>query len=212
MYSDSDRVIALAGVFQSARLSWQLAHQGDADSVAMEASISSLFQTDPSSVAAVFGGIAGVKSGLRSLVDQLDDPRHRSVEITQYSVSLLQLARKLWANTEGYSGLGGDLDSLQARMNSFNFEESTRYAQIAEIYSNRISTLGPKIMVKGDLRHLEDTANAARIRSVLLAGIRASHLWYQCRGKRWQLLIYRKRLVAISKQMLKQINEQRTTP
>ena len=211
MYSDSDRVIALAGVFQSARITWQLAHQGDANADAMEASISSLFNTDPPTVAAVFGGIEGVGAGLHSLLDQLDDPRRRSEEITRYAISLLQLARKLRANAELYTRLGAELDKLQARMDSFNFEQSTKYAQLAEIYSNNISALGPRIMVKGSPGNLENTANAARIRSILLAGVRAAHLWYQCGGKRWHLLVFRKRLVSIARHMLKQLGEGQET-
>ncbi len=209
MYSDSDRVIALAGVFQSAKITWQLAHQGDANAGAMEASINSLFQADPATVAAVFGGIDGVESGLRGMIDQLDDPRRRNVEITQYAVNLLQLARKLRTSKDRYSRLGGELDNLQARMESFNFEQSTRYAQLAEIYSSHISSLAPRIMIKGSPGNLENTANAARIRSILLAGIRAAHLWYQCGGKRWHLLVFRKRIVAIAGDMLKQLSEQR---
>ena len=209
MYSDSDRVIALAGVFQSARMTWQLAHQGDTNPEAMEASIGSLFQTDPPDTAAVFGGVGGVESGLHSLLDQLDEPRRRSVEITRYAVNLLQLARKLRANTNQYNRLGNQLDNLQARMSSFNFEQATKYAQLAEIYSSIISPLGPKIMVQGNPGNLEDTATAVRIRSVLLAGIRAAHLWYQCGGKRWHLLIYRKRITGIARQLLKRLGEQR---
>lgn len=208
MYSDSDRVIALAGVFQSARLTWQLAHQGNANPAAVEASISSLFQVDPPTVAAVFSGIAGVEFGLHSLLNQLDDPQHRSVEITQYAVSLLQLTKKLRADKERYARLGGELDDLQSRMDAFNFEPSTRYAQLAEIYAEHISPMGTRIMVKGNPGNLENTANAARIRSVLLAGIRAAHLWYQCGGRRWHLLVYRKRIVATAGQLLKQISEQ----
>ena len=208
MYSESDRVIALAGVFQSALITWQLAHRGDANPGAMEASIGSLFNTDPPTVEAVFGGIEGVGAGLHSLLDQLDDPRRRSVEITQYAVNLLQLARKLRGNKELYSRLGAELDKLQARMDSFNFEQSTQYAQLAEIYSDNISPLGPRIMVKGSPGNLENTANAARIRSILLAGVRAAHLWYQCGGKRWQLLVFRKRIVSTAKQMLRRLGQQ----
>lgn len=207
MYSDSDRVIALAGVFQSARIVWQLAHQGDADPVAMEASINSLFQANPPTVAEVFGGTAGVEFGLHSLLKQLDDPRNRSAEITQYAINLLQLTRKLRADKARYARLGKDLDDLQVRIAAFNLEQSTKYAQLAKIYAEHISNLGSRIMVKGDSRHLENTINAARIRSSLLAGIRAAHLWYQCGGKRWHLLIYRKRMVAIGSEMLQHISE-----
>ncbi|MEQ8953835.1 MAG: DUF489 family protein, partial [Gammaproteobacteria bacterium] len=32
------------------------------------------------------------------------------------------------------------------------------------------------------------------IRALLLAGIRAAFLWYQLGGRRWRLLLYRKRI------------------
>ena len=63
--------------------------------------------------------------------------------------------------------------------------------------------------MKGNASNLENTATAARIRSVLLAGIRAAYLWYQCGGKRWHLLVFRKRMVGIARQMLKSLGEQR---
>jgi len=209
MYSDSDRVIALAGVFQAARLTRQLAGQADANREAMESSINSLFQGTPSSVPDVFGGIAGVEFGLHSMLNQLDSPQERDVDITRYAIGLLQLAKKLRADKERYTRLGKELDNLQTRVNAFNFESATRDAQLAGIYSEHISTMGPRIMVKGDARHLENTATASRIRSILLAGVRSGYLWYQIGGRRWHLLLYRKRIVTIGRKMLKQISEQR---
>ena len=51
-YNDSDRILALAGVCQAAQLTAEIARLGKLNSAAMEASIHSLYQFDPDSVAA----------------------------------------------------------------------------------------------------------------------------------------------------------------
>ena len=43
-----------------------------------------------------------------------------------------------------------------------------------------------------------------KIRSLLLAGIRSAMLWRQCGGKRWQILLGRKRMLSLSHKLTKQ--------
>jgi len=59
-------------------------------------------------------------------------------------------------------------------------------------------------MVQGEPLHLENPDTAARIRSALLAGVRAAHLWYQCGGKRWHLLTRQQRLLAAAHKLLEE--------
>ena len=63
----TDRLLALAGLFQAVTLVDQIAHRGRAnvDAAALTASINSLYQTDPDNVAAVYGGAGGVRVGLQ---------------------------------------------------------------------------------------------------------------------------------------------------
>ena len=46
-------------------------------------------------------------------------------------------------------------------------------------------------MIKGDQTHLANPENAAKIRTLLLAGIRAALLWRQAGGNRWKLIFAR---------------------
>ena len=61
------QTIALAGVAQAARLVDQVSRTGSYPIEFLEPSIHSLFEFDPDNVAAIYGGLAGVKLGLNNL-------------------------------------------------------------------------------------------------------------------------------------------------
>ena len=66
----------------------------------------------------------------------------------------------------------------------------------------QISRLTPQVMVRGEERYLRDADIAARIRTLLLAGIRAAVLWRQLGGSKWRLFIGRKKYLAASRKFL----------
>jgi high frequency lysogenization protein len=68
-------------------------------------------------------------------------------------------------------------------------------ATLAGCYQQTISTLQPRIMVHGEASLLADPDNQQRIRTLLLAAIRAAVLWRQCGGGRLTLLLRRKALL-----------------
>lgn len=204
-YSDTDRVLALAGVFQAAQLTAEIARLGKIDGPAMEASVASLYQFNAASVGAVFGGIDGVATGLRALVRQLDEPQQRDLEITRYVVALLQHERRLNRDAQRLAGVRRALESLAQRRDQFELDDRTHHAQVAEIYQRHVSTLSPPIMVKGEALHLQNPDHAARIRAALLAGIRAALLWRQCGGRRWHMLFQRTRLARTAHALLDEI-------
>lgn len=206
MYTIDDRTLALAGIFQAAQLTWQVARRGQADSLAMETSIYSLFQANPPSTEAVFGGLRGVAPGLRCLLRQLEGNDSRNLEITQYSIALIALARRLRKEPARLEALGESLARIEQRQQQFEFSDEIRYSQLANLYQEQISALSPRIMVRGEPAYLENRDNAARIRTALLAGIRAAILWFQCGGSRWQLLIQRRKHVESAKKLLQKID------
>ena len=203
MYAEADRTLALAGIFQAASLTRQLAREGSAPPDALAASVHSLFQFDPPDVATVFDGTAGVAHGLQSLIEHLSRPDQKHRETTGYVIALLQLERRLARNPDALAALGEELAAVQRRQLQHALSDSTRYAALADIYQRHISTLTPRIMVKGEPLHLQNPDTAARIRTVLLAGIRAARLWRQCGGQRWQLLFGRTRAIRTAKDWLR---------
>ena len=201
-YSATDRVTALGGIFQAARLARDIARTGVCDAGAFEASRESLFEFEPDSVATVFGGRQGVRYGLRTLYTQLEKPQQRDLEIALYVISLLNLADRLRAKPDSMKNLYDELSALARKRDQFELGDSVQHEQLARIYQDGISVLGPRIMVRGEPLHLQNPDNATRIRVALLAGIRAAVLWRQTGGKKWQLLLRRRAIAASARDLV----------
>jgi len=60
-------------------------------------------------------------------------------------------------------------------------------------------------MIQGDQHYLTNTETAAKIRTLLLAGIRAALLWKQAGGSRWKLLIERGKMQGEAEVLLARI-------
>ena len=103
-----DRCIALAALFQVARLVSDLARHGAADPQATEASIYSLFQIDAESSVAVFGGLNGVALGLHEIREQITNRNIQNTDIIRYTVSLMHLERKLAKRPDLQAQIGDD--------------------------------------------------------------------------------------------------------
>jgi high frequency lysogenization protein len=203
MRSDSDRALALAGVFQAAVLTRQVAREGRFDSPAATASLDSVFRIDAESVPAVFGGPAGVTLGLKELIEQLAHPSRQRLEVARYALSLLQLERKLAAEPKRLEAIGNELRIAATRLPELAVTDPEVIGSLADIYREQISTLTPRIMVQGDPSLLQRSETGARIRAFLLAGIRAAILWQQCGGRRWHLFLHRRSLVEAARRALR---------
>ena len=206
-YSDQDRVTALAGIFQAARLARDIARKGVCDAQAFDSSRDSLFNFSPESVAAVFGGRAGVAHGLRALLKQLDNPDQRELEIARYVISLINLADRLLARKDRMQRLYEKLNTFDGKHGQFELGDSVRHEQLAQIYQEEISTLGQRIMIRGEPLQLQNPDNATRIRVALLAGIRAAVLWRQAGGKKWRLLLNRRAIARVARDLIDTIGD-----
>lgn len=201
----SDRqVIALAGVFQAADLVRQVARRGMADTSASEASISSLFKIDADSAADVFGGVAGVAMGLRLLKTHWNREGGRNSETLRYALNLLRLERKASRNLAMMKAIAEGIEAAGRQRDHFPLLHANVLARLASIYSGTISTLSPRIMVKGEPLHLENPENVNRVRALLLSGIRSAVLWRQMGGRGYQLILGGRRIPGIAEKLLHQ--------
>jgi high frequency lysogenization protein len=187
------RAIALAGLFQAAALVRQTGQGKIRDEVATRASIASILKLDTDAVEDVYGGIAPLRTGLETLAKQLgSDSGMRDMELTGYAITLLHLERKLARNKPMLERIGSTIRQLATQSPDIDPRDPEFIAELAELYSQTISTLTPRIMVHGDPGVLSGTASRNMIRALLLAGIRAAVLWRQCGGNRLRLIFGRR--------------------
>jgi high frequency lysogenization protein len=59
------------------------------------------------------------------------------------------------------------------------------------LYQRTISQLDRRIHVVGSAELLQQNGVAAKIRTLLLAGVRGAWLWQQSGGRRWHLVLRR---------------------
>lgn len=208
MKTARDRTLALAGIVQAASLVDALGRSGTCDEAAKISSLKSLLETEPPTVEAVFGGLGGVRFGLLALRRELMAKTSRNLQITQYLVQLLHLETKLGKSPQHLEVIGKGLAEAQKHLGLFPVEHPNAIARFADIYVSSIATLGPRIMVKGELVHLNNPNVAALIRALMLAGIRSAMLWHQCGGNRLRILFGRTGILRESKALLAELEGQ----
>lgn len=204
-----ERVLALAGLFQAARLVQQLAREGRTDTEAFRASTHSILMLDAASTDEVYGGAHGLTLGLTFLRDKLTgnaDPK--DMEIAKYVIAMLQLEAALKRRPEVTDAIRNGVEAADAQMAFFEGggeDEGVHprlVEKLAELYTQTLSTLTPRIMVNGEQGYLATPLIAAKVRTALFAGIRSAVLWRQLGGSRWQLLIGRSKIAAQARDIL----------
>jgi high frequency lysogenization protein len=198
----TDRILALAGLFQAARLAQQLAREGRAEASTLAASIQSLLIIDAPTTESVYGGTQGVRPGLDLLHNKLagGNTDTNDVEIARYVISMIHLESQLRRRPEIQDAVRRGIEATREQMKFFEAAENGEtlhprlVEKLAELYTQTISTLTPRIMVNGEHGHLSNPLIAAKVRAALFAGIRSAFLWHQLGGSRWQLLFSRKKI------------------
>jgi high frequency lysogenization protein len=205
---NTKQALALAGVAQSAFLVNQLAQYGLAAQDKQLTMVNSLFVTNPHSAEEIYGSKAQLKLGLELLSELLsgDTTMFTPNEIMRYLLSLLHLQQKLARDPDMLNTIGTRIDILASHYTTRNADNlGDIISELARLYQETISRLPFRIQVRGDMKFLQNDEVAARIRTMLFAGIRSAVLWRQSGGKRWHLMFSRNRLQQQVRQLLHQI-------
>ena len=192
---DQDRTIACAGIVQSAALVFQMAMTDRYDKQALHHSIHSLLRVDADSTTGVYGSIDGVQLGLETLSTLFKMHQTEQVQdMLNYCVGMHRLAMILvedWKIADRVMTGIDDIALLYARHYENSDEDEALCERIAELYSQCLSPLRPRIIVKGEGDRLENRQAANRVRAALFAGIRSAFLWHQLGGRRWHVFFAR---------------------
>lgn len=193
---ERDQLIALAGVAQAAQLVDQLSHTGSCAPEFVDRSLKSLFIFDSPTVADIYVGIDGVRCGLQTLAAVLASRGEREVrDPARYFFALLHLERRFARDPAMQEVVRSRLQHASFHAEHFTDQRREVARQIAGIYQDTLSQLSFRIRVTGNAQHLENAGNAAMIRALLLAGVRAAFLWRQLGGRRWWLVLARRRML-----------------
>lgn len=209
-----EQVIALAGIFQAASLVDQIARRGLVPQNSFENSIASLFVTNPELTEDIYGGVTDLPynlgTGLRTLQDVVDKKRsENNANVMRYALSAIHLERKLNDRPDMLELIGKRLDELNRKARYFGdhseetsdaplspsaYTHANVIAGLGGLYQETLSTFSFRIQVSGDPRNLQNSENAAKIRALLLAAVRAAMLWRQVGGKRWHFIFFKSRV------------------
>lgn len=200
-----DRTIAFASICQSVKLVQDVARTGSCDHDAMSASLNSIIVTDPINTLAVFEKETNVLVGLNMLVKEFDSNPSNS-ELTRYLINLLTLERKLTHRRDSLAQLADRIETIKRQTLHFDLLDDQMISNLASIYLDVISPLGPRIQVTGAPNQLQQTQVQHKVRALLLSGIRSAVLWRQVGGKRRHLLFSRKQLIEQAKIILARHN------
>lgn len=206
------RALALAAIVQSARLVDQIAQKGLYDVDDFQATIASLFTHDSPDhnqhkPLGMFESIDNLKTGLRITHQILGGHQlDRAKPILTYTSALMVLEKKLRNEPDVLQKLGEHMERIHRQIDYFGHPTHENIiASIAHAYGETVSTLKPRIIVKGKTEHLSQSHQTQRVRALLLAGIRAAHAWHQAGGRNIHLLFRRKHLAQTCQHFLSQV-------
>ncbi|TVP60869.1 MAG: lysogenization regulator HflD [Halomonadaceae bacterium] len=195
-HSKTEQTIALAGVFQAADAVRRIAHEGECPQHLLETAVRSLFHTNPGQALDVFGDLPALHDGLRAISRiMVKQTAGKDIEVLRYGLNMIHLERHLSKEPDMLNVIAGRIDQARTGLELYGSTHDNVMRNLAGIYTDTISTFRMRINVSGDPKHLKVEENAARIRALLLAGIRAAVLWRQMGGRRWQLIFGRGRIV-----------------
>lgn len=197
-----ERTMAFAGILQAIGQVQYIARHGESDSEALGASLNTILVTNPESTADVYQDKAILDAGYKLILNQLGDSSSKDVEVTRYLVGILALERKLARSANGMGMLAERINQVHRQLHHFAITDEQVIANLASIYSDIISNLGPKIQISGNPACLQRPLVQQKIRALLLSAMRSAVLWRQLGGKRRHLVFARKAIVDTARKSL----------
>lgn len=199
MSPTEEQLIALGAVFEAAVLVDRIARTGQAPIPQLGCMLGSLLARNPHSTLEIYGGDdLSLRDGYRALVGALErDSSALQREPLRYALAMIGLERQLDKRGDMLQVIGSRLDQIQQQVEHFGLTHENVVASFGGLYQDTLSTFRQRIQVQGDMRHLQQPDNAAKIRALLMAGIRSARLWRQLGGRRWQMIFGRRKLLDV---------------
>jgi len=202
---------ALAGIMQAVCQIEDIANRGETDPVATAASIASVLQQSPDRLSDAIGSLGSLRYGLQRMQEMLQG-KQNYLPALQYAMAVMQMEKNLrrssnvqqavarelqLINLSHGGGRAGVPDAQQSEADTAPGGEPAQelITQLADVWTSQVRRLEPQVVVHGKPVYLQNECNIKLIRALLLAALRCAWLWQQLGGRRWHLLLRRKRLL-----------------
>jgi high frequency lysogenization protein len=198
-----ERTMALAGIFQATELVRQAANHGTWSGYAADACLESLLAIEADSVEDIFGSAQRLRLGAETLISVLQGDR-RYMESLGYAVSIMQLENNFRKKEAMQARIGTELQYIAEIDDGTEIHEikDLQVKKIAQLYTQTISTIAPRIVINGRPQHLQIDRTVNWIRTLLFAGLRSAVLWRQMGGGRFSLMFGRKKMLEQAETLL----------
>jgi len=196
--------IAFAGMLQAGELVRQIATSGHCSQQAADRSLASIFERSPQNTEGAFGGIDGVRLGLRMLIEIFSArTQQESIQSLNYALGLIKISTKLRRDTRRLTALGEEIGLIESAWQKRQGElDPSVLSQLANAYQQFISSMDFRLSINGRPDYLKQEEKIAFIRALLLAGIRSAILWHQVGGRQWRLIFQRGKMLSEAQQLL----------
>lgn len=195
--------MALAGVTQAAILVQQFASTGKCDEQAFNAIIKSIYTIDADDVSSIYDGPKNLQLGLNALSKLLANSQSKQQrEVSRYVVSIMHTAKLLMQDQAMAITLQKKIKYATSQAEFFEPTHPSVINSLGHIYSDTISSFKFRIHVVGPTSVLNSDENMAKVRALLLAGIRSAVLWQQVGGSKWQFLFSRRKIAKCAQTIL----------
>ena len=194
---EQGQAIAIAAVTQSVEVAFDLARSLSLPESTLTCLTESLFQISAESPRSIYNAGDQLELGIRRCSERLKTPLLQEESFLAASMQIAHLAKKLTKDPSTQQRLRAAIEEIDVRRTkeaSIESAQTVAHRSLAELYQSHISPLGPKIILRGEPHLLQRPEIAAKIRTALLAGVRAMVLWRQMGGKSWHLVLRRRQL------------------
>ncbi len=200
--------IALSALSQAIRCVQNLAWKGQTNESDLRAIVASLLKVDAPTTVSVYGGSFELNSGLRLLSRQLDPTdKDKDPEFVNLAINVIALQDQLQKDSAIMARLGSEIDVLSTRYQDEGYlSDADKFESLLEdcsdVYKNTLSKMAFRIQVRGEPSYLQRPDIQYRVRSALLAAVRAVFLWRQSGGSRWHFLFKKKKLLEAARALI----------
>jgi high frequency lysogenization protein len=187
------RALAFSALYQSVTLIDELASEGKTPDKYLDPLVNAVLVLDANEVQEIFPKIDELEMGIVELgqMFKLKSNSPRQKLINSYAMRVIYLETLLSKNKVVQQKLTTELNALKAQENYLRTyeDEDKLLSKLNDIYINTIGQFSYRIQIMGSKDHLQKDEVSNRIRALLLAGVRACHLWRHYGGTKWNLLI-----------------------